>query len=109
MVQITNGQRTISVTSGVYKEMYRPLGWKIVGSTKEKSNADKVIDNEEKSPEIAKEDSEGTSQLEKEVEVPLSEMNVSELKAFAADHNIDITSAKNKQDIKAIISAEMEE
>lgn len=107
MVQITNGQRTISVTSGVYKEMYRPLGWKIVGSTKEKSNADKVIDNEEKSPEIAKEDPERGN--DENVMIPLSEMNVTELKAFAAEHDIDVSSAKNKQDMKAIISAEMED
>ena len=43
------------------------------------------------------------------MEIPVSEMKLSELKQYAEDHGIDISAAKTKKDIKAIIKAEMEE
>ena len=88
MITITNGARTTVVTKGAYKELYEGMGWTPVTSK------DPVVDIE--TPEV-------------EVEIPLSEMKVSELKDFAEDHGIDISGAKNKRDIVNIIQAKMGE
>lgn len=92
MIKITNGSRITVVTKGVFNEVYAPMGWKIA---------------EEPKAEVPKKTEEFES--EEEVEIPLSEMKLSDLKAFAASHDIDISSARNKQEIRNIIRAEMEE
>lgn len=91
MIKITNGSRIAVVTKGVFNEVYAPMGWKIA---------------EEPKAEVPKKVEEFESE---EVEIPLSEMKLSDLKAFAASHDIDISSARNKQEIRNIIRAEMEE
>ena len=91
MIKITNGSRIAVVTKGVFNEVYAPMGWKIA---------------EEPKAEVPKKTEEFESE---EVEIPLSEMKLSDLKAFAASHDIDISSARNKQEIRNIIRAEMEE
>lgn len=111
MIKITNGSRTTTVTMGAYKEMYEPMGWKIANSKKHKAPTEDLPEAEEKAPEIAKEEPEPTEEkakVEEEVEIPLSEMKLDQLKQYAADHDIDISAARNKQDIRDIIKAEME-
>lgn len=111
MIKITNGSRTTTVTLGVYKEIYKPMGWKIADSKEKKAPAKDLPEIEEKAPEIAKEEPEPTEEevkVEEEVEIPLSEMKLDQLKQYAADHDIDISAARNKQDIRDIIKAEME-
>jgi len=120
MVKITNGERTIIVTTGAYREMYAPQGYKIVDEGKETTFTEEIPNTEEKTAENIKNepsdniaedsiDQEDSKVDSEEVMKPFSEMNVNELKQFAQEHEIDISSAKNKQDMKAIISAEMEE
>lgn len=113
MIKITNGSRTTTVTMGAYREMYEPMGWKIADSCGKTTRAEEIPENVIKPDETAKNLSETvhddvTSQADKEVEVPISEMKLDELKQYAAEHDIDISAAKTKQDIKAIIKAEME-
>ncbi|MDY6416167.1 MAG: hypothetical protein SPK83_04875 [Succinivibrio dextrinosolvens] len=95
MIKITNGSRIAVVTKGVFNEVYAPMGWKIA---------------EEPKAEVPKKTEEFEEEFEsEEVEIPLSEMKLSDLKAFAASYDIDISSARNKQEIRNIIRAEMEE
>lgn len=123
MVKITNGSRTTIVTKGVFEEIYKPSGWKICDISKENSGDEDLLKNiintsedteEIPSPDTEEEESESENfesdelEPEDEVEVPISEMKLDELKAYAAKHDIDISAAKTKQDIKAIIKAEME-
>ena len=111
MIKITNGSRTTIVTMGAYKEMYAPMGWKIADSEQEKASVNNLPEVKEEPSEIANEepetDVEESDQVE-EVEIPLSEMKLDQLKQYAADHDIDISAARNKQDIRDIIKAEME-
>lgn len=117
MVKITNGSRTTTVTRGVFDAVYAPMGWKIAESSEKTHSADTLPESESKSPEngeiLAGEGHKGDDSYEdydsEQVEIPLSEMKLAELKAYAAKHDIDISAAKTKQDIRAIIKAEMEE
>lgn len=115
MVKITNGLRTTVVSRGSYREIYEPMGWKIADSCDESTSAEEIADDEikmdeaaEKMPEATEESDELEAEENDEVEVPISEMKLDELKRYAAEHGIDISAAKTKQDIKAIIKAEME-
>lgn len=87
MIKITNGTRTTTVTRGVYKAAYEGLGWEPV---KEVQAVEPVI---VPGPQI---------------EVPLSEMKVSELRDLAKERGIDISSAKTKKDMRDLIKAGME-
>ena len=112
MIKITNGSRTTIVTMGAYKEIYEPMGWKIADSREEEALIEDLPEVEEKASEDAKEEPEPTEEeaevAEGEIEIPLSEMKLDQLKQYAADHGIDISAARNKQDIRDIIKAEME-
>ena len=124
MVKITDGTRTTVVTQGVFTEQYEPYGWKICDISNENTQVEelpeevKIFAEQPKEspqgmpemPEVEPEEEEETEFIEEveEVEIPISEMTVAELKAFAAKHDIDISAARNKQDIKDIIKAEME-
>lgn len=115
MIKITNGSRTTTVTKGVFKELYEPMGWKIADISEETPQNEGLPEVEIKEPEESSEPAEETPEEvepeegeDVEVEIPISEMKLAELKQYAEDHGIDISAAKNKNDIKAIIRAEME-
>lgn len=117
MVEITNGKRTTIVTHGVFEEVYAPMGWKIVELSEENTSVDTLPESGSKSPENGeilagewhKGDDSYNSYDSEQFEIPLSEMRLAELKEYAAKHGIDISAAKTKQDIKAIIKTELEE
>ena len=115
MVTITNGKRTTVVTSGVYRELYAPEGWQIVSEGNENTSAKEILNFEEKTSEIDEnelsEDYFEPEEVEEveDIEKPLSEMSIKELRNYAEEKGIDVSSAKNKQDIRAIIAAEMED
>lgn len=114
MIDITNGSRTTTVTKGVFKELYEPMGWKIAEISEETPHDEDIPEAEEKTPEESDEPAEEITEEvdyeeDTEVEIPVSEMKLADLKAYAAEHDIDISAAKTKQDIRAIIKAEMEE
>lgn len=114
MIKITNGSRETTVTKGAFHEIYEPMGWKIADLSEEKVEIEDLPEEDEKHAEIANEapkmvtEEEPYESEEDEVEIPLSEMKLSELKAYAKEHGIDISVARTKQDIKDIIRAEME-
>lgn len=116
MIKITNGARTTTCTRGAFKNWYEPMGWKIadiseVEEVNETLPAEEDIEpeNANEPPDEASEEEEVEPEEEIEVEIPISEMKLADLKQYAEEHGIDISAAKNKQDIKDIIKAEMEE
>lgn len=114
MVRITNGVRTTMVTRGAFEEYYKPHGWKTCdGESESKIEAveEAAVEEptiEENPEEEVEEEATVEETLEpEEIEIPISEMKVDELKAYAKEHNIDISAAKNKDEIKDIIKAEI--
>ena len=115
MVTITNGSRTTVVTHGVYDEVYKPSGWhEIAPEANEKMMNDSLPEEDPITPEIQdntpeerQEEIEATLTDETDVEIPLSEMKVSELREFAEAHDIDVSAAKNKKGMIDIIHSEM--
>lgn len=116
MIKITNGTRTTICTKGAFENWYEPMGWKIadmseVEAVNETFPEEENIEPENASepPEETLEDEEVEPEEEVEVEIPLSEMKLADLKEYAEEHGIDISAAKTKQDIRSIIKAEMED
>lgn len=116
MIKITNGSRTTLVTKGVFRELYELMGWKIADMSDDEPQIEDLpveqeisAENANEPAEDASEDVEYEEEDETEVEIPISEMKLADLKEYAAEHDIDISAAKTKQDIRAIIKAEMEE
>lgn len=114
MIKITNGTRTTMCTKGAFENWYEPMGWKIADMSEVEAVAETLPEEENIEPENASEPPEETLEDEEvepevEVEIPLSEMKLADLKEYAEEHGIDISAAKTKHDIRAIIKAEMEE
>ena len=116
MIKITNGTRTTMCTKGAFENWYEPMGWKIADMSEVEAVAETLPEEENIEPENASEPPEETleegevePEEEVEVEIPLSEMKLADLKEYAEEHGIDISAAKTKQDIRSIIKAEMED
>lgn len=116
MIKITNGSRTVTCTRGAFKNWYEPMGWKIAEISEENTAAGALLNEEDiqqenanESPEEVFEEGGVEPEEENEVEIPISEMKLADLKQYAEEHGIDISAAKNKQDIRDIIKAEMED
>lgn len=112
MITITNGTQTLQVTEGAFKALFEPEGWR-------KGTADKKVEKEEKVPENNNlpplvpgdmaEDEDEYDEEDEDVETPISEMTINELKAYAEEHNIDISEAHNKNQLRNIIEEAMGE
>lgn len=114
MVKIHKGSKTKVVTKGAFHEMFEKDGWEIGDPVVEKVESIEIPIEEEETPAEVAEEPESVEYEEEpeeddEVEIPLSEMTVSQLKSFAKEHDIDISAAKNKRELRAIIAAEMED
>ena len=116
MIKITNGTRTTMCTKGAFENWYEPMGWKIADMSEVEAVNETLPEEENIEPENASEPPEETleegevePEEEVEVEIPLSEMKLADLKEYAEEHGIDISAAKTKQDIRSIIKAEMED
>ena len=115
MIKITNGTRTTMCTKGAFENWYEPMGWKIADMSEVEAVAETLPEEENIKPENASEPLRETfeegiePEEEVEVEIPISEMKLADLKEYAEAHGIDISAAKTKQDIRDIIKAEMEE
>lgn len=92
MIKITNGARTTTCTKGAFENWYKPMGWEEV---KPKNNKPIEKEGENLEPKGG-------------VEVPLSELNLEELKAYAEENNIDISQAKTKKEIRNLIKSSRE-
>lgn len=114
MVTITNGATVLTVTKGAYNTMYAPQGWeKVTEETTGPENRDftTVSKDEELSQseiesvsedKISSEDDEETEEQESEPEIelseiPLSEMSVPQLKAYAKQLGLEVTTDSARQ------------
>lgn len=108
MIRITNGTRVTTVTRGAFHEMYEPRGWKIADLEPESSIEVYSPSEAVKEPETLSQSPETASEEEPiGVEIPISEMRLSELKDYAERNGVDISQAKTKQEIRSIIQSEM--
>lgn len=94
MIRITNGISEIEVTNGAYEGIFKAQGYKPVGGEPV------VADVEEPVEEEAEDAPEST-------EKPLDKWNADEVKAYAAEHDIDLSGTKNIKEARALISAHM--
>ena len=92
MIKITNGARTTMCTKGAFENWYKSMGWR-------------EVKPENKPIERGEENLEPKGR----VEVPLSELSLEELKAYAEENNIDISQAKTKKEIRNLIRSSREE
>ena len=91
MIKITNGARTTMCTKGAFENWYKSMGWR-------------EVKPENKPIEMGEENLEPKER----VEVPLSELSLEELKAYAEENNIDISQAKTKKEIRNLIRSSRE-
>lgn len=124
MVRITNGKETMEVSKGAFKALFEPYGWKLEGEkignlSVESSSPDTLSESEEKDDESnnlpplnGKDDEEEDDEEddeEEDIETPFSEMTVRELQQYARKHDIDVSQAKSKKDLKDIILESLQE
>lgn len=119
MIKIQKGKTVLKVPKGAFDAIYKKYGWKCESDVRseEESKAKKAKKSKKKpeKPEIIEEETaeeleaEETPTEDSEAVTPLSEMSLNELKAFAKEHNIDISGASKAADIRGIIEAETEE
>ena len=88
MRRITNGINTFTVTHGAYMNLYKPMGYQLIDGTEDDEN-DVVIDSVDEAEE--REDD--------EVETPLSEMTLQQLKEKAVELGISIKRLRSKKDL----------
>lgn len=121
MINITNGKQTIQVTKGAYKALFQPKGWiKVDGNltdlTDEENGTEEVISEKEKiaknenltgnmTEENYEDDYEDEEAEDEEIEIPFSEMSVRQLRTYAKEHNIDVSPAQNKRELREIVEA----
>lgn len=119
MVTITNGNRTMTVSKGAFKALFEPIGWKevdgnLTGLTDEENGNEEIVSEEEKitknenstsnmTEESYEDDYEDEEVEDDEIEIPLSEMSVRQLRTYAKEHNIDVSSAQNKRELREIV------
>lgn len=123
MIKIVKDGSELIVTKGAYTSVFLPQGWtkcedEIDVLSDDNSLIDKDIDSGDKIDEASDfpanldtENGELTSEVSEDAEndFDLNDLSVKELKTFAGEHGIDLDIAKNKQEMVALIRAEMEE
>lgn len=91
MVKITNGTIVCEVTRGAFDGIYSRLGFRVVEEPKAEVTPVVVAQPE--------------NEFEALEEKPLSQWNKTEVKEYAAAHEIDLTGTKNVNEAKEIIKA----
>lgn len=102
MVTIVKGNNVHRVSTKQYENIFKKLGYVIVGQDKQESE-DTVKETEvkEEREEIVTEEDADT--------VPISEMNKAQLMQFAKAHNIDTRGARNVTEARKIIQKAVRE
>lgn len=110
MVIASNGRNTIKISKRTYEKVFKKMGYFVMKDEAgnheipEDTTAEKVVGTEQE------EDAESPMAGDEETDVdsiPISEMNVKQLKEFAAKHNIDVSEAKNTAQARKIIQREI--
>lgn len=116
-MKITKHGEILNVSKGAFKASFEKDGWTEVDKGSE--NTEKPVEIVEKEAYMSEvpfaqigqpaEEEDFENEEEEEMEVPISEMTVTELVEFAEDHDIDISGIKGKENIKQAILASLEE
>lgn len=102
MVTIIKGNNVHRVSTKQYENIFKKLGYSIVGQEKPET-VDKVEETE------AKEEQEEIVTEEDADTVPISEMSKAQLMQFAKVHNIDTRGARNVTEARKIIQKAVRE
>lgn len=117
MIQITNGQITLTVPSSAFHQIYRDSGFRVLGGEEHsEASAETFPTLDEKTPEeqnlveetedLAKSHATEKFYDEDEVdlsEIPLSEMDFYQLCAYADQLGIDRRGIRSKKELRALI------
>lgn len=116
-MKITKHGEILNVSKGAFKASFERDGW--IELDKESSDVETHAKNNGSAPDMSEvpfaqigqpaEEEDFENEEEEEMEVPISEMTVTELVEFAEDHDIDISGIKGKENIKQAILASLEE
>ena len=123
MIVITNGVKSIMVTTGAYKDIFESQGWSLV----ELENGDLSHENspseenlgggdensaegkfDGKNDDLDEEGSDDDSEPESD-DIDFNSMTIKELNTFAEEHGIDVSGVSVKSDIIALILSELED
>ena len=117
MIQITNGQITLTVPSSAFHQIYKDSGFHILdGKENREASAETFPTSDEKTPEkqnlteetedLAESPAEEELYDEDEVdlsEIPLSEMDFYQLCAYADQLGLDRRGVRSKKELRALI------
>ncbi len=101
MVNVIIGHEVRKVSKSAYERMFKPKGYRLADGFEEevKPEDDTIIDVEADEPEDVK----------MQEEIPISQMNKSQLMKFAREHDIDTHGAKNVAEAREMIQKAMRE
>ena len=123
MLKITNGKVTLFVTPGAYRDVYAPQGFtEVTAKTSHKGKIESKIETQiqpDKLPEVTPEDvtasefdvsgGESVSDTPKPTEdlseIPLSEMDSDQLRAYAKELGVDLSGLTSKKAVRNKIRA----
>lgn len=123
MIVITNGVKSIMVTTGAYKDIFEGQGWspvepEIGDLSNENSPSEENPEGGEenlteekfdgKNDDIDEEGSDEESEPESD-DIDFNSMTIKELNTFAEEHGIDVSGVSVKADIIALILSELED
>lgn len=123
MIVITNGVKSIMVTTGAYKDIFKSQGWSPVEGeigdlshenslseenpeSGDKNSAGEKFDG--KNDDLDEEGSDEDSEPESD-DIDFNSMTIKELNTFAEEHGIDVSGVSVKSDIIALILSELED
>lgn len=98
MVNVIIGHEIRKVSKNAYERMFKPKGYRLADGFDEevKPEDDTIIDVE-------------AEDVNKQEEIPISQMNKSQLMKFAKEHDIDTHGAKNVAEAREMIQKAMRE
>lgn len=107
MLKITNGEQTLMVTKGAFKEMYSPAGWVVVDTTPSMPLQELTRALEKGEDSNSHSDQESLSEDPSE-ENTLKSMSEVELKQYASLLGIKTKSLKTREELMRAIKAHKE-
>lgn len=98
MVNVIIGHEIRKVSKNAYERMFKPKGYRLADGFDEEVNPedDTIIDVE-------------AEDVNTQEEIPISQMNKSQLMKFAKEHDIDTHGAKNVAEAREMIQKAMRE
>ena len=104
MVNVIIGHEVRKISKNAYERMFKPKGYRLADGFEEevKPEDDKIID-------VEVDEMEESEHEEMQEEIPISQMNKSQLMKFAKEHDIDTHGAKNVAEAREMIQKAMRE